>query len=254
MTPCPPEEQLLAHADGAPVPPEVLAHFRECTTCRSTLETIGELRAFPASLDVEGGVAAVMQNIGTPRRSWAPLLAAAAILALLPVGWALRHGADTFTPRGSSIDAGAWLRRSVGVEVRRAEAPASPLSSGGTARADTRWLVVTRNTDAHRDGHALVFAVDSGGQVHWLYPAHADEATNESSLRVAAGTSERPAEDLVALESPSLGAATFFVVLSEGPLHVKDVEALGAEALSPERLRAHFPEAEIQATQVTLTP
>ncbi len=253
MIPCPPEEQLLAHADGAPVPPEVLAHFRECSTCRGTLETIGELRAFPTSLDVDRGVAAVMQHVSAPRRSWAPLLAAAAVLiALVPVGLALRRGADTFTPRGSS--AGAWLRRGVGVEVRRADAPASPLSSGTAAGTDTRWLVVTRNTDPHRDGYALVFAVDSAGQVHWLYPAHADDTTDEPSLRIAAGTPERPADDLVALESPSLGAATFFVVLSAGPLHVKDVEALGAGELTPERLHARFPEAEIQATQVTLTP
>ncbi len=248
MSDCLTDEALFAHVEGAPLTPEQQAHVASCETCRAFLEQVGQLQTLP-EVNVDQGVATVMRRVKpAPSRQGPAWAAAAGLVLLVGLSVAAVNEHSGFTARGTKHPTLPWLQRLVSAEVRRADEPGHPLIAGARVARSTRWLAVIRNASATTDAFLLLFAVDSAGVVHWLYPAHLTELDDEPSLTIPRQTPERPTSDEVELD-PAAGPATFYAVLSEAPLHVHDIEAVQAVDLAT--LTQRFPQAVIHTEQVT---
>jgi len=253
MTDCPTDEDLFAYVDRQPVSDEVRRHFQVCPRCRQWLDELARLQEAPFEVDTERGTSRVLERLRAPRRSrWWVVAAAAALLGLVPAAWYGTGVHDRFTPRGGGASTSAsWLKRQVGVELHRLDAPEAPFPTGASVVASARWLAVVRNADLQRDGYALVFAVDAAGEIHWLYPAHLSDTADEPSLRIPAATAQRAASEAVELEGAVDGPATFFVVVTAEPRRVSEVEGLGRITL--EHLEARFEGAWVWEGRTVLT-
>jgi hypothetical protein len=109
------------------------------------------------------------------------------------------------------------------------------------------------NLSDQSPAYLLLFAVDSGGQVHWLYPAHTDAAKDPEAVRLAYALEPTPLPESVALESPSRGPMRILSIVSRQALKVSAVDPLPPTKLTEEALRARWPDASVAATQVFVT-
>jgi hypothetical protein len=98
-----------------------------------------------------------------------------------------------------------------------------------------------------------VFAVDTRGQVFWLYPAYTDEKRPPSSIPIETGVSvELP--DAVRHDFVS-GALRFVAVFTLSPVSVVDLEAWVTETgMRPFSAAPQFPGAVVDVQDVTVTP
>ncbi len=232
---CPTDDELFARVEGDRSHPELEAHIAGCSQCQLFLAAVRELPAVNAISDAEVklGVDAVLHRVEASRRGrrFAPLLALAAALALLlPGAWLFflqPHPAeDAMTPRGTvePREAKTILRKEVGFSIHDASAPAVEVVAGRHYPANTRWVGTFRNQSTD-DAFALVFAVDSQGTRHWLYPAHLSDAANERAVRLPRLSSASLGEQ-VELEDPAPGPMTLFTVLTRVEHGVREIESL----------------------------
>ena len=186
-------------------------------------ELVRALRA-PVAPPVERLVARVMARLPAapaPRRArWPALalaLAAAAVLMLY-----LRPRVDDWrvTARGG---APSDLARLVGVELYALGGELVPLAPGTAVAPDTAYVAAYRHA-GRAPAFALVFAVDSAGEVHWLYPAFTDPARDPLSLALAPAPLPQLLAEAVVLDAPAPGPLTLCALVTPAPLRVSEIE------------------------------
>lgn len=278
---CLTEEELLASIDGGIPPNErsaVDGHLAGCKTCLASLQEleslIGDLTKLP-ELDEDAHVKGVMDCLGEQRpvaimpiaaRSrprWMVLggafsaVAAAAAVVLFLRGPAAERPDPAFAARGGGASE-RTLARDVGLRVltgakgRALVAPLAPLTAGETVASETSFTAAYTNIH-DKPAYLLLFAVDSTGAVHWLYPAYVSERENPPSVVLARATKEVAMETSVVLEAPAPGPLRIVSVLTEMPLHVHDIEDRRAEALAKDALERAFPQASIAELAVRVS-
>ena len=270
---CLTEEQVLAAIDGGVAPNDLVAidaHLAGCATCRALRleleELVDDVGAGP-HLDEDAHVARVMARLEGPRarssarqRSTMPrwmigsgVATALALAATIFVVVRGDHGGtNEFTARGahraSTVSrATSAFGSSAPVPITRScrSSQTHPLHQARHSRAPTPICWPLRRI-------SLLFAVDSAGDVHWLYPAYITAHDDPPSAMLAPSRTEVPMPTSVVLEAPAAGALRFVSVVTSAPLHVHDIEDRRAEALSHAALERAFPGASIQEVRVQL--
>ncbi len=259
---CLTEEELLASIDGGIAPNErttLESHLASCGTCRASLQElellVGDLAALP-ELDEEAHVKNVMARLGEKR----PLLAkrrsprwqifggalsavaiAAGALLLLRHEPSLRDD-PAFASRGAANE--HTLSRDVGIRLLTGDKTLSPVTAGATVTSDAAFTGAYTNVH-DKPAYVLLFAVDSKGEVHWLYPAYASSAQNPGSVALRRAEAEAVMGTSVVLDAPAPGLLRFVTVVTDQPLHVLDIEGLRAGALAKDALERAYPQAVI---------
>jgi hypothetical protein len=258
MTGCPSRAEWLRQVDGevtANRAAELDAHRGTCVACRSERDALAalvrDLRA-PAGPPGPWMVARVMAHLDravppAPARRWplAAVIAAAAAVGLAVIAWPSASG--DFQSRG--IGGARGIDRVAGIELYALGGALDPLGDRAVVTSATAYVGSYRNLGS-RAAYALVFAIDSTRELHWLYPAFTDPASDPEA--VSLGTARDPTllAESVALDHPSPGALTFVIVVDDHPLHVSDIERLRPEARTVAALRARWPS--LRAITVTV--
>jgi hypothetical protein len=269
---CLTEDRLLAWIDGGIAPNQkgpIARHLAGCADCRgkmSELEALlGDLAA-PPSFDESAHVASVMKRLDAgdaqghraarrPLPRWfarmgaaAAVLAVAAATVLVVRGRGLPEREPDFVARGARQPPS--LRRDVGTRIFTGARSLVALDDGATI--DGASPLTASYSNVHpTPAYALVFAVDSKGTVHWLFPAYADERENPESVLLERAPRERLFPTSVVLDAPAPGPLRIVSLITEVPLHVADVDRRGALDLSPRALEGAF--AGASATEIRVT-
>jgi hypothetical protein len=123
------------------------------------------------------------------------------------------------------------------------------LRPGDAVDEGTAYSMGYRNLGAGASAFAAVFARDARGEVHWIAPAWLDPHEDPSSVSLQHTDAELRPSGAVVLERAARGELHVFVVLTERPLQVSEVEAVGA-ALDAAALRSRWPQAIVDETVV----
>lgn len=235
---CPTDDALLeALTHGQPG--EWAEHLASCARCQRVW-ALGEAVAapVPGEPETEAAMAALMTRVraSEPGRARLPrwVLPLAASVVVIST-FALLRPTEVFTPRGRPEVTS--LTRDVGFTFRTLAEADNVLTDGAHVASNARLLMVHRNLRT-QPTYALVFAVDSRGTVHWLYPGHEAEASNEASVALATSLADHAASTAVEMAAPAQGQLTVFALATEAPLHVRDVESL--PKVNAEVLRTRF--------------
>jgi hypothetical protein len=256
MSTCPPRDEWLRNLDGevtANRAAELAAHAGGCTACRTQTaaldDIITSLRA-PTVATGPATVARVMAALDDPpakvqRTRWPWLaggLAFAAAALLLLVLRPRASTEDEFTPRGTRTAPVAIVVHALdGKDLRR-------LEPGAWVTPATAYVASYRNTGA--TAYVMVFAIDAKGDVHWLYPAFTDAASDPLAVQI--GETPQPSlfGETVVLDAPASGAMNLVVLVTAKPLRVSDIEQLPIDQRSLDALRMHWPDADVTSTLV----
>jgi hypothetical protein len=260
---CPRRDEWLRRLDGEVMANRLVeldAHLAGCTSCRREATKLddmaGALRApmigVPADT-VTRVLARLDDATPAPRRRWpwalgtlaAAAAAAAAAAVALVLALPTREGSD-FQARGHVA---RDLTRQAGIEIYALGSELRPLADGSQVTRDTAYVASYRNL---RDvpAHALVFAIDAAREVHWLYPAFSDAATDPAAVILASTQAPVLFTDSVVLDDVALGELTLVTVISDAALHVSAVEQLPRDARTRHVLRARWPDAVVHMTRV----
>jgi hypothetical protein len=231
---CPSEDSLLLDQLGELSVNDsraLRAHVDACPPCQKrrdqTATLLGDVAAVARAhgpgddlfADRVGRAIRTPQVAAPTRRRYAPLLAVAATLVLVPALWGWRARPDsTFTARGTRP------ARISQADVLLARAGQLLSLDGQTLRPSDALAVRVTNTSAH-PLHLLAFIRDRNGEVHWLYPAYRDSDSNPSAAEIPSNTRARLLDELVTPEGPAAGPLRIVSVLSPTPLTVKEAEA-----------------------------
>lgn len=254
--PCPEPMELFQWLDGeatANRARELESHLANCPHCRRELagqeRLIARLRE-PPPLPDERDVQAVMTRIRLqplPRHSrWSPAwiggLAAACLAALVVTLWraAPSTSSEQFTARGAQ--SAPSLHRQVGVDLLSVGQPPVRLRSGAIVQPTTPLFARYRNL-GEVPAYLLLFAQDSAGELHWLYPAYLTLGEDPRSISLPPASQDTPMSEAVVLDHPAAGPLEVFALVTSEPIRVLDVEGLGKAPLTEALLRAHWPEA-----------
>ena len=263
---CPDDSALFALLDEPEAVSPVATHVATCVACQAKKAEIAllidDLRAPVRAHASDAFVARLTSKLDArPARALAPrrwfarapfflagtaLLAAAAIV-LLRVD---RTDDQHFAARGLSIEAGPSRDVDLGLDiVSRAAGRTTVVPVTEDARTDTtsHLLLSYATRSARATFHLLCFAVDSHSEVHWLYPAFEDVASDPSSIPLPPGATIRPMPAEVMLEGVPGGRLRVFAVVGEHPMRVSDVEKLDATQIDTASLSARFPGADVRS-------
>jgi hypothetical protein len=260
--PCPDPNELTRLLDGELTENRgalLRTHVAGCTHCAVELtarERLVERIAAPiAGLPSEGSLALVMGRLdaadaaaavrarGRPGfRAWVGLAAAASLTIVVGVSArsAMRHEQDGFAARGEAV---AWAQK-VGVELWALQGSPRRLAPGDRLAPEVAVVASYSNVDP-APAFLLAFAVDSRGEVHWLYPGFTDPAKDPQALRLEGSVVQRALPESVLLEEVPEGSLRLVTVVSRTPLHVSQIEAARDAERSPEALRRRWPDARI---------
>jgi RNA polymerase sigma-70 factor (ECF subfamily) len=152
---------------------------------------------------------------------WIATIAVAAVLALV----AARVPDDgVFAARGTVVHS---LDRDVDVAVYAAGDTLHRLHDGDAVAVDTPLAVSYRNLGA--GAYVMVFAVDAAGDAHWIAPAYTTASEDPASVPLA--HTERDIVFPMATVIEARGPVRVYVVVTDEPLHVRDVETMDKLAL-----------------------
>ncbi|WP_257455159.1 DUF4384 domain-containing protein [Archangium lipolyticum] len=271
-SPCPPSEQWDLLADrqlGEDEAQALREHARTCDRCGNALKDsealIARIAAPFGGTAGEASVAEVMRRVRMreaprarpPRPRWAQaglvLGALAASLLLVLVAPRMLAGDESadWTPRGAGSPSA--LSQRVGIRFHRATNPPTPLDAGARLPLTTPLVVAYRNIESARPVYLLAFAVDASGEVHWLYPGHLSETSDEPAPRLeTTGPQERMMPEAVQLEAPAAGPLQLVSIVSPEPLRVSSVERLAPGQRTLAALRERWPAAVVEALEVEL--
>lgn len=249
---------------------EVDKHTAECSLCAAARAQvralIEDLSHAPSSTAAEvfvdrvmkarqGEAAAADQRAARrpalPRwtRGRLPLALAAAAVVVLGVGLAelgvrgpTRTEPGTWTARGNPDKGRAPKVTSEVLLVRNDQLfPISGQSLGAKDRFAVRYV-----NRSERTQFLTAFAVDSAGNVHWIYPAYTDVGTDPLSTPLPATSQAQVLPQIVAPDRPLPGPMHVIAMTSPRPLRVKQVESVieHAPRAAPVAgiLRQRFPE------------
>jgi hypothetical protein len=212
---------------------ELRAHLEGCARCAALarrldrmVAAIGSDLAPAATISVESVMASLARPEVKPKRPsrapWAAGAMAASMLAAVGVTLAVAYHGEKVTARGAAPAQDA-LEKHVGVTVLAGE-PLVALHAGAAVAADSGFALSYRNLGA-TDAYAMVFLVDSSGELHWVYPAYTDAAQDPLSVKLLPASSDRVLPETVRFDDLAKGSGKIVTVLSAAPLRVKDVEA-----------------------------
>ena len=255
---CPSEDSLLLDQLGdlsVNDSRSVREHVEMCGACQSRRAHVARLfddvKAVASAHPAEGDAFAkrVKQAIRAPqapatarRRAW-PMLAAAAMLVLVPSLWRVLHRSDA----GSFIARGSHSSGISQAEILLARGGKLLALSGQTLRSSDALGVRVTNTSS-RTLHLLAFVRDRAGEIHWLYPAYGDATRNPAAVEIPAGTRTHLLNELVTPDGPAAGPLRLVSVLSPTTLTVREAEARLARGDDPV---TQFPEAIVQPWDAT---
>lgn len=267
---------------------DVREHVAGCPACTRALaqleQRLADLAAPIAASDPRAERAAVLRVMAhlddaarpTPRhaRAWLGAGGFALAAACAAIWIAARHPAspsagadgDGFTARGAgplptTFATARDIERAAGISLFALAAPGASgtraLADGALVHADTAYVAGYRDLAAPPSAlYALVFAVDSAGDVHWLYPAFTD-ATTDPLAAALAPTAERDLRlfpDSVVLDAVPTGALRVVSVIAAEPLHVSAIERLHGDSLALPALRRRFAAASIAEVHLEVRP
>lgn len=269
--PCPAPAEWTRKLDGEVTANRASAmddHVVSCAACRDTVRELEQLVgdiAHPVAHDAGAAVDRVMAAIDSgaevapirrPARWLYPVAGALAAAAVLIVFATVRSGgagsgADegTFQARGGG-DVSDPLRRTVGITVR---VDGADLADGARVSPDARYTAGYRNLFEDGPVYAMVFAIDAAGDVHWLYPAYVDPATDPAGIRLDRATVETAFDDGAILDRPAPGAMRVVTLFATAAAHVSEIEQLAPEARGLDALRERFSGARIEQLEVTVS-
>lgn len=254
---CPSEDSLLLDQLGELSVNDSRAlcdHIDGCPACQARRDQTAQLFADVEAVASAGGnddqfAKRVGQAIRAPQasasarhRTW-PVLAAAAMMVILPSLWAVLGRSDS----GSFIARGARPSEMSQAEILLAREGRLLALSGQTLRSSDALGVRVTNTSS-RALHLLAFVRDRAGEVHWLYPAYRDQTSNPRALEIPAGTRTHLLDELITPEGPAAGQLRVVSVLLPTTLTVKEAEARLTRGEDPV---AVFPEATVQQWNAT---
>jgi anti-sigma factor RsiW len=151
-------------------------------------------------------------------------LAAAVILVVVP---ARLFSPPEFAPRGTPAAWHALVSRSLDIVSAR-PAPGAPLSRplapGERMRPGDGIAVSAHNGHRELPVYLMVFAVDAGGEVHWIVPAWTDPSDTPRAILLRPGA-ELPEPAGRTPEGPAPGKLRVSTLLLRAPLDVRAVEA-----------------------------
>ena len=122
----------------------------------------------------------------------------------------------------------------------------SPVVSGTKLSAESRLSLDSESRGAEKR-FGLAFVVDARGEIHWVFPPWPDGPA-PSPATLPMGLSQ----DAIRFPTIALGSAKAFVLTSEKPIGVADVEKLQTSARTETQLRATFPVARLSVVPVTI--
>jgi hypothetical protein len=273
-SPCPPSNQwdLLDDRQLPEAEAQVLReHARTCGRCGTALKDsealLARLAAPFGGTASEASVAEVMRRVrmreaprARPSRPrWAQVgvvfgaLAASVLLVLVaPRMLAGDEQPADWTPRGAGSPSA--LSQRVGIRFHRATNPPTPLEAGARLPPTAPLVAAYRNIETTRPVHLLAFAVDAAGEVHWLYPGHLSETSDEPAPRLeTTGPQERMMPEAVQLDAPAAGPLRLVSIVSPEPLRVSSVERLVPGQRTLAALRERWPAAVVEALEVELS-
>lgn len=262
---CPRPRELTRLLDGEATEnraAELRAHVGACRACAAELDAqralVARISAPLPGVPSEGALDAVMRRVdstGSPqrrleprRRIWA--VGGLAVVSALAVAIAVlvrpggRDGGE-FRARGAAVD---WTRK-VGVEIWALEAGPRKIGPGDRLRAGVALVGSFSNVDS-APAYLLAYALDAGGEVHWLYPAFLDPRADPESVRLDASVVHRALPESVVLQDVAPGALRLVLVVTRAPLHVSSIESAPVPERTPEALRARWPDARVDELPV----
>ncbi len=262
---CPPAEDLLRRELGELLTHranDVEQHLLVCASCAQRQRVQHELLAAlsePPPLQVSDSAftegvlrrrdAQERAPATVPRRSvrWAVGLAAAAVLA---ASWLfvprLAQQQGTFTARGANHQAAD----ATFVEVLRVRANGLEPIRGATLRPGD-GIGVRFSNAGKMPRYLMVFALDSQREIHWIYPAYLDPASNPRAVPLANQRTVQLLDEAVEPEAPAPGALRVVTLVLSEPMTVKDVEGrIVGESPDVKRL---FPAAQVSEWGCTWT-
>jgi hypothetical protein len=266
---CPATEEWTRKLDGEVTANRAAAmddHASSCKPCSATVDELEQLVgdiAHPVTADGEAVVDRVMRAIDggaevtpirRPMRWLYPVAGALAAAAVLTVFVTTRSSGTsqtdrgTFQARGGGDDA-TPLQRNVGLVV---SAGGIALGEGQTVSAAAKYTAAYNNLMDDEAVYAMVFAVDSARDVHWLYPAFIDPATDPAGIRLERVQVETAFDDGAILDEPATGPMRVFTLFSTSPVHVSLIEELAPETLHVDALRERFGDMRIEQVEVTV--
>jgi hypothetical protein len=254
---CPTVEELLRAEFGELLThraSEVERHVAACASCtglqRDQRELLSALAASPQlPLSDPQFVLGVMArldesrraSVELPRRSvrWIVGVAAVAAMAaaVMMVPRLVQHE-DAFAARGSKRHEST----STFVEVLRVRPNGLEPIRGTTLRPGDGIGVRFANP-SKMSRFLMVFLVDGQGEVHWIYPAYVDPASNPTSVLLAPDSALQLLDETVEPAAPAPGPLRVATLVTAQPLTVKEVEArIRGQVPDLERL---FPSAQV---------
>jgi hypothetical protein len=240
----------------------VRAHLADCRACRSEADGLRGLVqdvARPVA-PLPGAIERLMVRLDeAPRaarrdrwRGLGAVLGAAAVLVLV-LGVRVRGRPEArggLVARG--VSASRSLGRDVGVTVYRGSDRLEALRQGDDVDPDTAYSLGYRNLGGDASAFLMVFTQDSRGDVHWVAPVWLDPREDPSSESLQHADREARPSGAVVLDRPAAGDMHVFVVLTERPLRVSEVEQVGG-TFDSTGLRSRWPQAVVDETVVRVS-
>jgi hypothetical protein len=272
---CPDRDELIVfreHELGERRAGELRAHVASCPACRDRLAAlarlVGDLRA-PIAPPGPLAVAHVMRRLDAQRRpanrAWPRLGLAIAAAAVVGVVVMVRptpggSGDGTLTARGGGgsltpdhVTAQA-IEREVGTQLFAVGARAELLPAGAQVSPSTAFVIGYRNLSRSVSLFALVFAVDSAHEVHWLYPGFTVAGDDPAAVALAASDTMRLMPETVVLDGVAAGPLRVIAVISAERLRVSAIEQLRGDELTAAALARRYPAAAVTEQRLEVSP
>lgn len=268
MRHCLSDEEMFSLVDGALAPGDselLRSHSSGCSRCSNAVATMERSLAGLAdepALDVAAHASAVLSAIDRPTPAVRPsrfvpvavsTLAVAAAL-VLGIGIGRRSSTeDEFAARGGASDTS--VGRSVAVTLHAVDGDVTrKVTAGVSVSGGARFVASHRNSSA-TPAYALVFGVDSRGEIHWLYPAYESIGSDPASVPLEPTQGrEASMESAVSFDDLAPGRLSLVTILTREPLSVSRIEsrAKSVSNLEPNALRKAFPEAAVTSLDVQI--
>jgi anti-sigma factor RsiW len=225
-------QRALLDAVAAPVP-----------ALRSEAERVAELLA---RLDAAPSPVPARRRPALAWWSGALAACAAALVAFVSLRSHPAPDRGEFTARGAAV---GWARK-VGVELWALERGPRRLAPGDALARGVPVVASFSNVDG-APAYLLAFALDARGEVHWLYPALPDAASDPASIRLEGAVVHRALPEAVVMEDVAAGPLRFVLVVTRAPLRASAIDAAAPPDRTPEALRARWPDARVDELDVT---
>jgi hypothetical protein len=239
-------------------------HLASCAACASELRSLRDVADALAKPTADDATAAkgiterVMAQIAPApakilsfplRSSLAALAAAAAVV--LAMGWrSLRH--DEWTARGGAVPSSDSLARKTGVNLYRLEgAHPERIQEGAHLSTHDAFVAGYRSVEAANHAYLACFVVDAANEVHWLYPAFANDEENPVSVALSSNSGETLLPSSVTFPDIAPGPARIVFLRTREPVSIKTLDATSHAELRAAPLVARFVGAAVDEVNVT---